>query len=200
MRRILILFSGGADSSLMLLWAQKIRNTKVSALLFNYGQKQDEELTYAREILKALKIGAVRLIELDISSAFQHTCSNQLEHSRDSLTSYPGVNKAHTPSRNAIFLSIAMSIAESLDFDEIWIGCNHSDRINLFPDCTQEWIMAMGEVAKINGHRPLTIKAPLLGLTKEDVLRTLEREGVNLKKIFSGYEPPKADNTAVDAS
>lgn len=193
MKNILVLFSGGADSLLMLNWAVQLG--RVVCLSYNYGQKHEDELKYARKLVDKVEkmhepSEAIGMDCIDLHTTFQRMKSNLLKAGGE--TNYPGVHPMHVPARNAIFLSVAMGYAETYGFDEIWIGCDFSDRIHFFPDCYQEWIVKMNEVAKCNGSRPLAIKAPLLGWHKEDVLALLEKEGYNLKEVFSGYEPPKA--------
>lgn len=193
MKPLLILFSGGADSVLMLDWAMKMKYL-VTLLMFSYGQKHVEELDFSRRFLKGT-VGRWEgrlihdLLELDISKVFNCHISNLLENG--GTVKYPKANSQHVPARNLTFLSIALGIAESRKIDEIWIGCDYSDRIDLFPDCYQEWVVKINELAKINGSRYITIEAPLLGLSKENILVLLQAEDYNLKDIYSGYELPK---------
>ena len=196
-KNILVLFSGGADSLLMAEWAISHRkDSKVTLLSFLYGQNHHEEIKYATK--QSVKFsgdsGWPKHYIKDISSIFKGLNSNLLD---PGSANYPGVHTMHVPGRNAIFLSIAMSVAEQNGDDEIWIGCDFSDRENLFPDCYQEWIIRMNAVANINGSRPLKIKAPLLGWTKEDVIEELDILGHKIQDIYSGYATPEAtvDNT-----
>ena len=194
MRKILILFSGGADSVLMFKMAELLWNAnevQIGPLIFEYGQKHKQEVEFAQQWLdnEAEEPGGPDFERfcLDISGCFKCSTSNLLE---GKAANFPGVHSAHVPGRNTVFLATALSVAESAGYDEIWHGADYSDRVNLFPDCYQEYFVRMNAVAQICGSRPITIKAPLLGLTKEDVVSLLKAEGVDLSKVYSGYEPP----------
>lgn len=188
MKRILILFSGGADSVLLADWALNLPETAVSLLLIDYGQRHVEELMYASRLIKRLPRLIDNVFRLDITDTFKYHHSNLLQGKRQT---YLGVHIEHVPGRNGVFLTIALGIAESHGIDEIWIGCDYSDRMNLFPDCSQEWIKKIDELAQINGSRPIRIRAPLLGLKKETITLMLKEKGYNAQEIFSGYIPPK---------
>lgn len=193
---VLILFSGGADSALLLQWALKRGDIdQVATLTYTYGQKHEQEVGSAKKQLQdrcGHNGAGVQSIFMDITSAFVHTTSNLL--GGRPVVSYPRVHEAHVPARNAIFLSIALGVAESQGYSEIWYGADFSDRLGLFPDCYQEWVVRMNHLAAINGSRSILIKAPLLGLNKDDVLALLKSEGVNLDELCSGYPGTDLDN------
>ena len=69
----------------------------------------------------------------------------------------------------------------------IWIGCDYSDRLNLFPDCYQEYIVKFNEILKYAGPKEIKIEAPLMGMTKEFILELLESTGIKKDELFSGY-------------
>jgi 7-cyano-7-deazaguanine synthase in queuosine biosynthesis len=100
---------------------------------------------------------------------------------------FEGVHEMHVPSRNLMFVGIAASIAEDMGCDTIWYGADYSDYENKFPDCMQQWFGAMNGVLKINGPNPLTLEAPLAGLTKETILKALFAKGITEDEMFSGY-------------
>lgn len=189
--KTLILFSGGADSVLMLLLAWKMKR-EINLLCFDYGQIHEKELDYGlqlvEELERDLKVRVAGCTRVNLQAAFGHT-SSRLTHPQG--RKYPGVHEMHLPGRNGVFITTALGIAEAQKLDEVWIGCDYSDRVGLFPDCAQEWIVRMDEVAQRNGSRPLRVKAPLLGLSKEDVKALLVAEGIDLSKVFSGYSAPK---------
>jgi 7-cyano-7-deazaguanine synthase len=179
MEKILILYSGGADSRLMLEFANKICLSPY-CLLIDYEQLHVEELLAAEKQLQELDIPfqTVSIDNLKINSGL----------TGDGIKNRTGeVHEMHMPGRNSIFLSIAFSIAESRDIDTIWIGCDWSDRLSLFPDCYQEYLVKINEMFKIAGPRPIKVEAPLMGLSKENVLKLLKSFGVEEKDIFSGY-------------
>jgi 7-cyano-7-deazaguanine synthase in queuosine biosynthesis len=78
-------------------------------------------------------------------------------------------------------------MAEEHEIDRIWIGADFSDYLNKFPDCTQEYIGQMNDVLNVGLSRPITLEAPLLGLTKKMVISLLDAMGVPVTEYFSGY-------------
>lgn len=189
--RTIILFSGGADSIMLLLLAQKL-GRKTFPIMFNYGQKHVEELEYGKRFLaKFTEANLGEAIydyeEVTIKGAFANVASRLMG---ENGAKYPGVHEMHLPGRNGVFLSVALGIAESQNCTEIWIGCDFSDRLNLFPDCYQEWVVKMREVGLSNGSRKIEIKAPLLGFSKEDVLAYLQAEGIDSADVYTGYQAP----------
>jgi 7-cyano-7-deazaguanine synthase in queuosine biosynthesis len=80
-----------------------------------------------------------------------------------------------------------------MDIDEVWYGPDYSDRINLFPDCYQEYVVKMNEVLAISGVRPIKLVAPLLGMSKELILKILEYAyGIGPEQMHSGYTLPES--------
>jgi len=176
---LLILFSGGADSTLLLELAKKL-GFKPFCLLIDYGQKHIEELSFAINYLGEAHINwqAVKLTGLNVDSGL----TGDGEKGK-----YEGVSVYHVPGRNTIFLSLAFSVAESRGISQIWYGPDFSDRTNLFPDCYQEYVVKINELFKVAGSQIITVYAPLLGFTKEMVLKMLDSFGVDRSKLFSGY-------------
>jgi len=100
---------------------------------------------------------------------------------------YPGVHSMYVPARNLVFLSVAVSWAESMGASEVWYGANYTSKLNGFPDCTQDFVYKMNELLRVSLSRPVQVCAPLLGLTKEQVWEELDSLGVDRETIFSGY-------------
>jgi 7-cyano-7-deazaguanine synthase len=177
--KVLVLFSGGADSTLLLKLAEKM-GKEAFALMIDYGQLHKQELEYAEQycIKNNISYNTVSLIGLSAESAL----TGDGEKGK-----YEGVSEWHVPGRNTMFLSIAFSEAESRGITEIWYGPDWSDREHLFPDCYQEYVYRMGKVFEIAGVRPIYLFAPTLGFTKEMVLSLLESFGVSKDQLFSGY-------------
>jgi len=176
---VVILFSGGADSVLLLEMAKRV-GLKPFCLMIDYGQKHLEELSFALKYLTEANIRSqvVKITGLNVDSGL----TGDGEKGR-----YEGVSIYHVPGRNSIFLSLAFSVAESRGISEIWYGPDFSDRIGLFPDCYQDYVVKINELFKVAGSKPIAVYAPLLGLTKEMVLKMLDSFGVDRSKLFSGY-------------
>jgi 7-cyano-7-deazaguanine synthase len=179
MEKVLVLFSGGADSTLLLKLAEKM-NKEVFALMIYYGQLHRGELDIARQYCTLNKIPFKEVTISGLSAQSALTGSGE-------RGKYEGVSEWHVPGRNSMFLSIALSEAESKGITEIWYGPDWSDREHLFPDCYQEYIVRINSLFEIAGVRPVKVYAPTLGMTKEMVLMLLESFGVSKDQLFSGY-------------
>ena len=177
---VLILFSGGADSVLMLKTAQSL-NKSSYCLLIDYGQLHKQELFVAKEYLRKNEIQH-QIIELK----HFNVGSGLTKNGKPGM--YEGVHPMYVPSRNLIFVSLAVSYAEAGNIPEVWYGADESDYYNEFPDCKQEWVGRVNKVLEINGSRKVKLSAPLEGLSKENVLGILHNVyNVKDEEIFSGY-------------
>ena len=180
MNDLVILYSGGADSRLLVDWATDI-GRKPYCILIDYEQTHIKELEYAQVQLDDLGIPyqIVTLHGLDLESGL----TGDAEEGR-----WDNVHTMNVPFRNTMFISIAASIAENLGIGEIWFGANAEDRDNLFPDCYQEYVYAMNQLLSKAGAKPMKLVAPLLGWTKDMIWSHLNNIGVERSELFSGYE------------
>ncbi len=179
---LVILYSGGADSRLLVELALGAEKTPL-CILIDYGQKHVRELDFAEEQLTKLAVKYKRInipvyVELGINSGL--TGDNK-------EGTFEGVHSHNVPGRNSIFLSVAFALAESKGIDLIWYGADHSDAENKFPDCMQEYLLKINEVFAISGVKPIKVEAPLLGMPKELIIKTLKSMDVH-DTIFSGYD------------
>jgi 7-cyano-7-deazaguanine synthase len=180
---IVMLYSGGADSMLMLKLAQEAGKAPY-CLLVDYGQKHVGELDYAKTQLdkEGVPYQIVQISGLNVDSGL----TGALSEGR-----WQNVHSMNVPGRNTIFIGLAISVAENMGFDEVWYGPDYSDRINLFPDCYQEYVVKMNEVLAISGVKPIKLVAPLLGMSKELIIDILKfKYGVKLTDMHSGYDAP----------
>jgi len=176
---LVILYSGGADSRLMLKMAIDL-DYKPYCLMIDYEQLHSDELKFAKSHLEKEMIDyqIVKISGLAINSGL----------TGDGIKDKTGtVHEMYVPGRNTIFLSIAYSIAENKDIDTIWLGSDWDDRLNLFPDCYQEYIYAMNSAFQFAGPKSIKVEAPLTGLTKINILKSLKFAGIDESEIFSGY-------------
>jgi 7-cyano-7-deazaguanine synthase in queuosine biosynthesis len=176
---VVILFSGGADSVLMIEMAYTF-NMRPFCVLINYEQLHIDELKYAEKYLRkdATAFRTVKLHGLGVQSGLT---------GRGEKGRFDGVHEMHVPSRNLMFVGIAASIAEDMGIDLIWYGADYSDYINKFPDCMQPWFGAMNDVLGINGPYPVRLEAPLAGLSKKTIMEMLEAKGITDEQMFCGY-------------
>ena len=175
---LVVLYSGGADSTLLLELAKRMGKTPY-CLLIDYGQLHLEELNFAIKYCEknGLHYRRVSINNLAIMSALT-TGEKDL---------YQGVSTYHVPGRNTMFLAIAFSIAESMGITEIWYGPDYSDREHLFPDCYQEYVHRINQLFEIAGVKPTKVYAPTLGMTKEMVIKLLKHFDIKEDQIYSGY-------------
>jgi len=181
-----MLYSGGADSALMLRLAQMSGRTP-HCILIDYGQKHIEELKYARKQLNDLEIDyqTITIKGLNVDSGL----TGELTESR-----WDNVHEMNVPGRNTIFIGLAISVAENKGIDEVWYGPDYSDRIHLFPDCYQEYVVKINKVLEISGVKPIKLVAPLLGMSKELILEMLDKFwDIKADQLHSGYEVPEND-------
>lgn len=177
---LLILYSGGADSRLMLEFAKHANKTPFCVMI-NYEQLHEEELKFARSHLENIMPGYYQHVYIENLMLNSGLTGDGIKNDSGD------VHEMHVPGRNSIFLSIAFSIAEYRGIDTIWLGCDWDDRLNLFPDCYQEYIVAMNNSFKGAGPKPIKVEAPLMGLSKANILAMLKNYGVDESEIFSGY-------------
>lgn len=174
MTKTLLLFSGGIDSTVILYSLMK-KGIRPLCLTFNYNQRHKKELSSAEKIAK--KAGCSRLvIKLDLG--FSHS----------SLISPGRITGRNTyvPGRNMLFLSYASSVAESLGIKEIYIGANKDDSRN-FPDCRREFIKSFSEAIQKGQRKKIKIRAPLLNLTKQEIIARGIKLKVSLEDTWSCY-------------
>lgn len=186
-KMIVMLYSGGADSALMLRLAQ-MSGRQPHCILIDYGQKHIEELDFAVKQLNAVGVSwqIIKIKDLNVNSGL----TGDLTESR-----WDNVHEMNVPARNTIFIGLAMSVAENMGIDEVWYGPDYSDRINLFPDCYQEYVVKMNEMMAVSGPKPITLHAPLLGMTKELILEILDCFwSIKSDQLHSGYEVPEVIN------
>jgi 7-cyano-7-deazaguanine synthase len=194
MKKAVVLLSGGLDSTVTLAVAISAEY-KVIPLTINYGQRHIRELRAAKEVVKFYNLEKHVIIDLDLTvfktSALTSLDINVPEGTRDDLSGKM-IPVTYVPSRNIIFLGIAAGLCESESAERIFIGANSIDYSG-YPDCRPEFFEAfqktleVGTKAGIEGRPPL-IEAPLLHLTKADIVGLGKRLGAPLHLTWSCYE------------
>jgi len=194
MKKAVVLLSGGLDSTVTLAVAISAEY-KVIPLTINYGQRHIRELRAAKEVVKFYNLEKHVIIDLDLTvfktSALTSLDINVPEGTRDDLSGKM-IPVTYVPSRNIIFLGIAAGLCESESAERIFIGANSIDYSG-YPDCRPEFFEAfqktleVGTKAGIEGRPPL-IEAPLLYLTKADIVGLGKRLEAPLHLTWSCYE------------
>jgi 7-cyano-7-deazaguanine synthase len=176
---LVILTSGGYDSTLLLHLAKLAKFNPIS-LLIDYGQKHKRELQSAEALCQRLEI-PFRLMGVHLGKINSGLTGDLVEGQ------FEGVHSHHVPGRNTIFVGLAASLAESVGATKIWYGANYSDCVNRFPDCTQNWVYEMNKSLSIAGSFPIELEAPLLGMTKETIHKWGQSLGIKDEDVHSGY-------------
>ncbi len=180
-RKLVLLYSGGLDSTILLNMAIKLEYLPV-ALCIDYGQRQRKEIDAARKNCTKLKVG-FHLMRVDLGKHINTALTGDKIGGR-----FEGVSEWHVPGRNTIFVGLALSLAESIGATRIWYGANYEDRINRFPDCYQEWIYAMNKTLSMGASYPVKLEAPLLGMRKDTIQQMAYMFDVKSGDVHSGYD------------
>ena len=189
-RRALILLSGGLDSATVLAVA-RTQGFSCYALSFNYGQRHVLELQAARRVAAQLGVSAHKIVDLDLGSLGGSALT---DFSLDLLESpQPGIPNTYVPARNTLFLSYALAWAEVLQIQDIFIGVNAIDYSG-YPDCRPEYIHAFERMANLATRaavegQALCIHAPLIALSKQQIIAWGTGLGVDYSLTLSCYQP-----------
>lgn len=183
------MLSGGMDSATCLAMARE-DGFVCHALSFDYGQRHGAELLAAADVASALGAASHRMLRLDLGalggSALTDTAIAVPETPAD------GIPVTYVPARNTVFLSFALALAEVIDADAIYAGMNAIDYSG-YPDCRPEYIdafQAMANLATRRGveGRPVEIRAPLLRMSKADIVSRGAALGVDFGRTVSCYQ------------
>lgn len=193
--RAVVLLSGGLDSATTLAIA-KHEGYEPYALTFRYGQRHEAEIAAAHRVARHL--GAAEHVVADIDlrrfggSALTSNLPVPKGRTLDAMAE--GIPNTYVPARNTIFLSFALSWAEVLEANDIFIGVNALDYSG-YPDCRPEYIAAFERMANlatkagVEGRQRLTIHAPLIHLSKAEIIRKGLAFGVDYALTHSCYDP-----------
>ncbi len=194
-KRGVVLLSGGLDSSTTLAIA-KDEGFSAYALSFRYGQRHEVELAAAQRIVEAL--GAKEHIVLNIDlrpfGGSALTADIEVPKGRSELEMGSEIPITYVPARNTIFLAFALAWAEVLESQDIFIGVNAVDYSG-YPDCRPEFINEfeclanLATKAGVEGKSKVRIHAPLIKLSKAEIIRRGINLGVDYSLTTSCYDP-----------
>ena len=192
--RAVILLSGGLDSATVLAIA-KHQQRECLALSIVYGQRHRVELDAARRVADVMSVEEHVVLPLDLRVFGASALTGDIEVPKDAVGA-PGIPVTYVPARNTIFLALALGYAEARDAKEIWIGVNALDYSG-YPDCRPEFIDAFQDVmwkgtrSGVEHHEPRLV-APLLHMTKADIIRRGTELGIDYAITHSCYDPDGA--------
>lgn len=194
MPRAVILLSGGLDSATTLAIARS-EGYEAYCLSFDYGQRHRAELIAAKRVATALGAREHRQISFDLAQ-FGGSALTDASIAMPVDGVGQGIPVTYVPARNTILLSMALAWAETIDARDIFLGINAVDYSG-YPDCRPEFVAAFEQLANvatkagIEGAR-LKVHAPLIALTKADIIRLGFTLGVDYALTVSCYQADDA--------
>jgi 7-cyano-7-deazaguanine synthase len=188
-RRAVVLLSGGLDSATVLA-AARDEGYECHALSFRYGQRHQAELAAAAGIARQLGAASHRIVGLELEAIGGSALTDPGIPVPE--TSDEGIPATYVPARNTVFLAIGMGAAEVLGASDLFIGVNAVDYSG-YPDCRPEFIEAFRRLAAVATKaavegRPLAIHAPLIEMSKAEVIRLGVSLGVDYRLTVSCYQ------------
>ena len=198
MPRAVVLLSGGLDSATVLAIARR-DGFDCLALSFRYGQRHSAEVVAAEKIARAGGVSRHVVVDIDLRVFGGSALTSDLEvpkgRTEDQMAD--GIPITYVPARNTIFLSYALAFAEVSRAQTIFIGVNAIDYSG-YPDCRPEFVSAFESMANLatkaaveDGQR-LVIQAPLMNLSKGDIVRLGTDLGVDYSQTVSCYDADEA--------
>lgn len=194
-KRAILLLSGGIDST-TLLAKLSYENYEVVAVSFNYGQKHSIEINYAKKNAKKYGVKKHHIITLDKilfkSSALVNHKIDMATYDKNEMP--VGQVNAYVPFRNLLFISTALSLAESININEVYLAFNSDDHAN-FWDCRTEFVERINAISTSNTS--IQIKTPFINLSKLEVVKLARQLDVDLNYTITCYQPNVATECGV---
>jgi len=192
-----VLLSGGLDSTTVLRLAS-LEGFALHALTFSYGQRHLAEVEAARKIARAEEVVHHYVVDIDLGLFGGSALTTRTEIPRDRDLGQAGARGTipitYVPARNTIFLSYATALAEVTGAADIFIGVNALDYSG-YPDCRPEYIAAFERMANlatragVEGMTKVKIRAPLIDMSKAEIIELGLSLGVDYSLTTSCYDP-----------
>ncbi|MBI5195566.1 MAG: 7-cyano-7-deazaguanine synthase QueC [Nitrospirae bacterium] len=209
MKRAVVLLSGGVDSTTTGAMAGA-DGFELYAMTFDYGQRHKIEIDSARRCAQSLKVRKHLIIKTDLSEIGCSALTADIEVPKTGVRGQGlGISKekpipnpqspipiTYVPARNTIFLSFALAWAETIGAEDIFIGANAVDYSG-YPDCRPEFIKSfetmanLATKASVEGNLRFRIHAPLINLTKAEIIKKGVELGIDYALTWSCYDPQK---------
>jgi len=194
-KKAVVLLSGGIDSATAAAIAKQ-QGFEVHALSFLYGQRHQRELESAKDIAGFLNLPSHRIIAFDLRSIGGSALTDSIEvpKRRTETEISDRIPITYVPARNTIFLAFALALAERIEVQDIFFGANQLDYSG-YPDCREEYIQAFERLANlatkagVEGKSRLKIHAPLLKMSKAEIIKTGLNLGIDYGLTWSCYDP-----------
>jgi 7-cyano-7-deazaguanine synthase len=194
-RRAVVLLSGGLDSATTAALA-KSQGFDVFALSIDYGQRHRFELAAAKKVALSLGVNEHITTQIDLSQfgGSALTAEIAVPKDRSAYEMEGGIPVTYVPARNTVFLSLALGYAEVRGAADLFVGVNAVDYSG-YPDCRPEFISAFERLANlatkagVEGTMQFQIHAPLIHLTKAEIIRHGLALGVDYALTHTCYDP-----------
>lgn len=190
----IVLLSGGLDSATVLAMC-RAAGKECHALSFRYGQRHAVELEAAARIARRLGAASHRVCAIDVQclAGSSLTGRGDVPKGRSTDAIGEGIPSTYVPARNTLFVAHALGLAETIGADEVALGINALDYSG-YPDCRPEWLQAMQEAARLGtkagvSGKTIRLVAPLVSMSKADIIRAGTALGVDFGMTLSCYDP-----------
>jgi 7-cyano-7-deazaguanine synthase len=190
--RAIVLLSGGLDSATVAAMA-KAKGWTLDALTIRYGQVHAIEMEAARRVARAVGVDRHVELEIDLAALGGSTLVGDGTVPKGRDLDEGGIPSTYVPARNTVFLSLALAFAETRGAERIALGVNAIDYSG-YPDCRPEFLAAFEHLARLATRAgveggEIKIYAPLIKMTKADIIREGMRLGVDYGLTHSCYDP-----------
>jgi 7-cyano-7-deazaguanine synthase len=193
-----VLLSGGLDSAVTAAIA-RAAGFALSALSIDYGQRHRHELRAAQRVAAALGIAEHVTLAIDLTRFGGSALTSAIDVPKDRAAAEmeQGIPATYVPARNTVFLSLALALAEARGAADLFLGVNALDYSG-YPDCRPEYIAAFERLANlatkagVEGTSRFRIQAPLIHLSKCEIIRRGAELGVDFSLTHSCYDPDAA--------
>jgi 7-cyano-7-deazaguanine synthase len=193
-KRAVVLLSGGLDSATVLAIARS-EGYEVHALTVEYGQRHDDELAAAKRVAKRLGAASHQLASASLRAFGGSALTDDIDVPKGSPQDPvgAGIPVTYVPARNTVLLSLALAYAESIGAHDLFIGVNAVDYSG-YPDCRPAFVEAFERLANVATKigvegETIRVNAPLMELSKADIIRRGLSLGVDYGLTLSCYDP-----------
>ncbi len=204
-KKAVVLLSGGLDSATTAAIARS-QGYALHALSIDYGQRHRFELDAAARVAESLQVAEHRTVSVNLAalggSALTDAIPVPQGRSADEMGA--GIPITYVPARNTVMLSVALGMAEVVGAADIFVGVNAVDYSG-YPDCRPEYVAAFERLANlatkagVEGTLKFRVHAPLIAMTKADIIRRGTELGVDYSLTHTCYSPNPTDGAACGA-
>lgn len=191
MKKAVVLFSGGLDSTTALYLA-KSQGFEVYALTFDYGQRHDKEISCSKQIASSFEVAEHIIVKTNMDAWGGSALTDKNLEVPENTRECKDIPITYVPARNMVFLSYAASYAEAIGSQDIFIGVSEVDYSG-YVDCRKEFIEAMenainlGTVCAVEHNKRIKIHTPFINMTKAEEIKVGIKLGVDYSSTWTCY-------------